>query len=217
YNDKDSLEASFNECVKAYEKKTLENMKVTGEAVLLADKIAKGFFTCRIGSKASDPTISTLSVAINNMLDHLDSHIKNTVETLNAYKANNFNAKTNCDGVMGDVKEMLEAVNSLGESLFEFERKNVQSANEIKQNAQELTKAIDVLKKETFKETDMIVEKVSQRIIEAVRKENDLAGQLNQLSHDAEQAKKVLTVIGEIAEQTNLLALNAAIDAALAG
>ena len=40
---------------------------------------------------------------------------------------------------------------------------------------------------------------------------------LNQLSHEANQVKQVLDVIGDIADQTNLLALNAAIEAARAG
>lgn len=47
--------------------------------------------------------------------------------------------------------------------------------------------------------------------------EIELASKINQLSHNAEQVKTVLTVIGDIADQTNLLALNAAIEAARAG
>ena len=43
------------------------------------------------------------------------------------------------------------------------------------------------------------------------------ATKIQQLSHDAEQVKNVLTIISDIADQTNLLALNAAIEAARAG
>jgi methyl-accepting chemotaxis protein len=151
------------------------------------------------------------------MLDNLEQHIKATVSTLNAYKNNNFSARTKTDNVTGDIQEMLESVNALGVSLEEFETKNIRSAKEIEQNAKDLAGAISKLKEDTFKETDRIVEEVSNRIVQAMHKENDLAEQLSQLSHDAGQAKDVLTVIGDIAEQTNLLALNAAIEAARAG
>ena len=212
-----TIENAINECVDAFVKKTQENMKVTGEAVLLADKIAKGAFSCRVGAKATDPTMSTLADAINRMLDNLERHIHATVDTLSAYKNNDFRARADTEDVMGDIKEMLESVNDLGNALEEFETKNIESAKAIEQNAKDLAKAIKTLKEETFKETDVIVEQVSTRIVDAVHKENDLAEQLSQLSHDAEQAKEVLTVIGDIAEQTNLLALNAAIEAARAG
>lgn len=47
--------------------------------------------------------------------------------------------------------------------------------------------------------------------------ENEMAGRIQQLSHDTKQVKEVLDIISDIAEQTNLLALNAAIEAARAG
>jgi len=212
-----SVENAINDCVDAFVQKTQENMKVTGEAVLLADKIAKGAFTCRVGAKASDPTMATLATAVNRMLDNLEAHIKATITTLTAYKNNNFKARTDTENVMGDIKEMLESVNDLGSALEDFEEKNIHSAQEIEQNAHELSQAISTLKEETFRETDTIVEQVAGRIVNAVQKENELADQLSQLTHDAEQTKEILTVIGEIAEQTNLLALNAAIEAARAG
>jgi methyl-accepting chemotaxis protein len=159
----------------------------------------------------------TLATTVNRMLDNLEEYIKEVIDTLDSYANSNFEAKTDENKVMGDIKHMFESVNALGHALKESQHKNVLTAKEIEQNAQDLAQAIIKLKETTFKETDEIVEQVSNRIVEAVQKENELASQLSQLSDDAEQAKQVLTVIGEIAEQTNLLALNAAIEAARAG
>ena len=56
-----------------------------------------------------------------------------------------------------------------------------------------------------------------EAIHEASVTETDMARQLTQLNHEAEQIREVLSVINDIADQTNLLALNAAIEAARAG
>ncbi len=59
--------------------------------------------------------------------------------------------------------------------------------------------------------------KLKDEVDLASEEETALAGQLEQMSKDAEQVKQILTVISDIADQTNLLALNAAIEAARAG
>ncbi|NWF66754.1 MAG: methyl-accepting chemotaxis protein [Campylobacterales bacterium] len=66
-------------------------------------------------------------------------------------------------------------------------------------------------------EANSNIESLVSTVHTTVEKELDLSNALNQLSHEAEQTKNVLTVIADIAEQTNLLALNAAIEAARAG
>lgn len=56
-----------------------------------------------------------------------------------------------------------------------------------------------------------------EQLSQTVQIENEINTRLNELSHEADQVKQVLTVISDIADQTNLLALNAAIEAARAG
>jgi len=76
----------------------------------------------------------------------------------------------------------------------------------------------ELLKANTFlSEANSAILALTQEIQSSAATEVELARRIQQLSHDAEQVKDILVVIGDIADQTNLLALNAAIEAARAG
>jgi len=80
-----------------------------------------------------------------------------------------------------------------------------------------LTKDNMILANQSLQDAIRLIQNTITQIENNAVVENELAERLQQLSHDAEQVKEILTVISDIAEQTNLLALNAAIEAARAG
>ena len=49
-NTTDEAEKNFNRIVNAYQNSVLEDTKVAGEMVLLADKVSRGHYSCRIMS-----------------------------------------------------------------------------------------------------------------------------------------------------------------------
>jgi len=61
------------------------------------------------------------------------------------------------------------------------------------------------------------IKELASEVYDRSQVESEMAQRLQQLSHDTQQVKDVLSVISDIADQTNLLALNAAIEAARAG
>ncbi len=200
-----------------YITKTQQDMKVTGEMVLLASKVASGYYDCRAGSTSNTPEIKVLAKTINGMLDSIEDSLQKSNKTLKEYGNKNYNAKIDTGRLGGQMCEMLEGVNSLGDALKDAEKQNEESAKMLEHKAGELGSAIDTLKQTTFKELSHIVERTTGRIMDASHKQNELADNLAKLSSDAEQVKGILTVISDIADQTNLLALNAAIEAARAG
>ncbi len=93
----------------------------------------------------------------------------------------------------------------------------------IKAFVQETAKLSDIMKNDITSANEKLNSAKNEIITlrndvdQASEAETMLAQKLEQMSHDAEQVKNILTVISDIADQTNLLALNAAIEAARAG
>lgn len=200
-----------------YKNKTEQDMKVTGEMALLAEKVANGFYDCRVEATTDTAEVKVLAKTINHMLDSVEKNLKESNKALKEYKSKNYGAKIDTGSLGGQMKELLSGLNSLGEALGDSERQNKESSKMLEHKADELGAAINTLKQTTFKELSSIVNETSKRILDASHRQNELADNLARLSSDADQAKGILTVIGDVADQTNLLALNAAIEAARAG
>ena len=211
------LADKIDKVIGLYTKNNLADMKVVGETVLLASKVSDGYMKYRLSSQGNSPQIKVLTKTINNMLNNLEKLILSSIENLNAYQNGDFTHRTDTAGTHGRMEALLIGINSLGDSLQSMDKTNKESANNIQQNANELSNAISKLKESTFKELDLIVESVTGKIHHASEQENELAQHLSELTTSANEIKTVLTVIGDIADQTNLLALNAAIEAARAG
>lgn len=69
----------------------------------------------------------------------------------------------------------------------------------------------------SLSQASVLLDETIEQLNQTADGEAHVNERLKHLSHEAEQVKVVLDVIGEIADQTNLLALNAAIEAARAG
>ncbi len=216
-DDTGQLADKIDKVIKLYTDNNVTDMKVVGETVLLASKVSDGYMKYRLSSQGHSPQIKVLTKTINSMLDNLEKLILSSIENLNAYQNGDFTHRTDTAGTHGRMEALLIGINSLGDSLQSMDETNKESANNIQQNANELSNAISTLKESTFKELDLIVVSVTDKIHHASEQENELAQNLTELTTSANEIKTVLTVIGDIADQTNLLALNAAIEAARAG
>jgi methyl-accepting chemotaxis protein len=207
----------LEEAADLYIQKTQQDMKITGEMVLLASKVASGSYDCRVMSSSDTPQTQVLAKTVNKMLDSIKDSIEKSNKTLKEYSHKNYDATIDAKELGGQMREMLDGVNSLGVALQDADAKNKEAAGVLEERAGELSEAINTLKQTTFKELGLIVEGTIGRITKASQKQNELADNLMKLSADAEQTKGILTAISDIADQTNLLALNAAIEAARAG
>ncbi len=101
--------------------------------------------------------------------------------------------------------------------------KSIQTLKETTQNSLE-SKALSTDAQLSINDASQILEQTQndleslhQNINDKNMAEHDINENLQQLSHQSEEVKGILSIISDIADQTNLLALNAAIEAARAG
>jgi methyl-accepting chemotaxis protein len=212
----DKTEMGLNKIIKSYQQGTLADTKVAGEMVLLADKVAKGHYSCRIASDSKTPYVHVLRNSMNNMLDFSEKNIDNAIGTLQNFANGNFESRSKIN-VEAKMAELLENINLLGQSLQDMQEENESTKSQIMESSQKLNITINEVTNTTILELKNMITKAVERIQDVSHKENDMVDQLQTLVSNANETKEILATIGDIADQTNLLALNAAIEAARAG
>ncbi|PNV84346.1 MAG: chemotaxis protein [Sulfurimonas sp.] len=215
-NTKDPAETNFNRIVNSYQNAVLEDTKVAGEMVLLADKVSKGNYSSRVTSDSKTPYVHVLRNSLNKMLDNSEKNLDNAIATLQKFSEGSFSTRSKID-VEAKMADLLKNINSLGQSLENMEQKNKESQDTIIDSSNRLNETISTITNSTIKDLKEMINETVERIHNVAHKENDMVENLQTLVSNANETKTILATIGDIAEQTNLLALNAAIEAARAG
>jgi len=215
-NTSNAQEQMLNSLITTYQKGVLEDTKVAGEMVLVADKVSKGHYSCRVNSDTLTPYVHVLRNSINNMLDSSEHNLDNAITTLQSFSEGKFNTRSVVT-VEAKMADLLNNINLLGQSLEDMQTANESSNAIILESSKTLNDTIENITNTTIVDFKNMINTIVDRIHEVSRKEDELVENLHMLVQHANETKSILDTIGDIAEQTNLLALNAAIEAARAG
>lgn len=211
-----SIEEKLNHIAKTYEEILEQDTKVAGEMVLLADKVRRGHFMCRVASDSKTPHVHLLRKTMNAMLDATEKNLDQAISVLELLSEGEFSTRAIVN-VEGKMAQMLEKINDLGIALQSMEQQNGEAKEVLNNNTAQLKHTIESLRSNQFVELNGMINSTVNRIQSVANKEHELSENLQSLAGNAQETKQILITIGDIADQTNLLALNAAIEAARAG
>ncbi|MFT5661118.1 MAG: methyl-accepting chemotaxis protein [Sulfurimonas sp.] len=210
------VEQELNTLIKKYEHSVIEDTKVAGEMVLIANKVSKGHYTCRVKSDSRTPYVHVLRNSMNNMLESSETNLDNAIATLQSFSNGAFQTRSVVT-VEAKMADLLNNINILGESLEDMQTENKVSNQTILKSSKTLNKTIENITDTTIIDFKDMINHIVQRIHSVSQKENEMVENLQSIVLHANETKTILSTIGDIADQTNLLALNAAIEAARAG
>ncbi|MEA1916766.1 MAG: methyl-accepting chemotaxis protein [Campylobacterota bacterium] len=212
----DPVEQAINGLIKKFDAMVLEDTKVAGEMVLLADRVSSGHYSCRVATDTKTPYVHVLRNSMNNMLNSSEKNLDSAISTLQKFASGNFDSRNEIR-VEAKMAELLENINILGQSLKDMQEENETTKNQIIESSNELNDTIGEITNTTIIEFQSRINDTVEKIHDVSHKENEMVDNLQTLVSHANDTKTILATIGDIADQTNLLALNAAIEAARAG
>ena len=120
-NTTSEAEKNFNKIVTSYQNAITEDTRVAGEMVLLADKVSKGHFSCRIGADSKTPYVHVLRNSMNNMLLSSENNLDNAITTLQSFADGRFTTRSTVN-VEAKMADLLNNINTLGQSLEDMQQ-----------------------------------------------------------------------------------------------
>ncbi len=221
-----------------------KDLLCVGEATITLDKLERGFYSCRVNSKAANPQVSTLAKTINRMLDNQEEVIKKILQILKEYTEYNYVNFIDIKNIDGESKKMVDGINSLGDAITKMLVENKHNGETLLEGSNQLLLNVDELNKASndaaarLEETAAAVEEITSNVISSSENISQMASYANELTKSVNTGENLaketvnsmddintqvtaineaITVIDQIAFQTNILSLNAAVEAATAG
>ncbi|KAB7885696.1 methyl-accepting chemotaxis protein [Poseidonibacter ostreae] len=213
-------------------------------AISCASEAKKGYLDVRIEGNTSNPSLNELKDVINEMLEAVETNIKNAMRVLSDYAKYDYRPAIDIKSMDGDLKALCSDINTLGNAITTMLIENKQIGLVLSSNSNSLSRNVDNLTSSantqaaSLEETAAAIEEITanmQNSSENIAKMTSFANEVSSsVSIGQELASKTassmdeingqtqaiadsITIIDQIAFQTNILSLNAAVEAATAG
>ena len=170
------------------------------DGVNFAKAIAAGDLTQRIDPKhlRRSDEIGDLSVALQEMADHLNDLIK---------------------GIKESVESIGTAASEIAAGNSDLSQRTEEQASSLEETASSLEELTSTVRQnaDNARQANQLSAAANEEAVSGGEKVRHTVTKMNELSASAAKMSEIITVIDGIAFQTNILALNAAVEAARAG
>ena len=203
-------------------------------------EVSRGVFEQRITDIKEKGIFGELSWDVNNMLDQLESYMRDMKTAIESAKDKRFHRKAMPEGLNGGFAKGIEDVNTAIDAMEQNEKLN--DSNRLAKDMADmssihLNKGLKTVQTDLANNVKLMAEmstdvhEIATQSTSSRRSINDITSNIAKLmefisSSDktismfvsrADEVTGIIDLIVDIADQTNLLALNAAIEAARAG
>ena len=156
--------------------------------------------------------LSQMSVSINELLHTLRDLIETSKQNSNENSSISHQLSTTAIGVGKNVETSVVVIEDATRRANEINHEITKAIQDAQESKKEVIRANENLE---IARHDIV--NLTLKVQTTAELETELSKRMDDLSHEANDVKNILSIISDIADQTNLLALNAAIEAARAG
>jgi methyl-accepting chemotaxis protein len=227
------------------EAKTKEDQGVTGEMLLVLEKISDGNLSGRVHLKTSNPHIQYLATSLNKLSEKLQKDFSEMALVLKEYEQSIYKRSLDESTLRdGEMLTLIKGINSLKNATTVMLRKNFTHGMELEKSSEvlidkmfhileasgeqskvlqsasaEITLITQKAKQSDTNTQDMQSSsaKVKSSAYQGLEYVNETAKAIDEINNATININEAIDVIDQIAFQTNILSLNAAVEAATAG
>jgi len=181
-----------------------KDQATVSEIGVITDKLETGDFSQLVKSEPENPQIKDLKLNINKFLISMQGTLQTILNTLDSYQSNHFDSRVNIP-MTGELKILVDGVNSLGDALEKSSEKIVESLTSKSQQLQKSSKDLQSSVGELtifMDKSNKNNELVTKQIDDISKTISDTVEKTKMMSEAANDSTRLAKIGGQLADDT---------------